>query len=73
MKGEIMSEAMEQEASAGRRGRADRGGGAAARRAARSGGGPSPQLTYIKRKIKVYEVLDEEGLALIEKNADTVL
>ena len=48
-------------------------GGAAARRAARSGGGPGTQLTYIKRKINVYEVLDEEGLALIENNADTVL
>jgi len=63
----------EPETSGGRRGRADRGGGAAARRAARAGGGPGSQLTYIKRKIAVYEVLDEEGLALIEKNADTVL
>ncbi|EFG9941275.1 trimethylamine methyltransferase, partial [Escherichia coli] len=61
------------EAGAGRRGRADRGGGAAARRAARSGGGPGAQLTYIKREIPLYEVLNEEGLALIEKNADTVL
>ena len=34
---------------------------------------PASQLTYIKRAIKVYEVLDEEGLALIENNADTVL
>lgn len=65
--------AAETEATGGRRGRADRGGGAAARRAARSGGGPGTQLTYIRRKINVYEVLDEEGLALIEKNADTVL
>ncbi|MBZ0161593.1 MAG: trimethylamine methyltransferase family protein [Notoacmeibacter sp.] len=56
-----------------RRSRAERGGGAAARRAARSGGGPGQGLTYIKRKINVFEVLDEEGLALIEKNADTVL
>src|SRR3990170_2062245 len=62
----------EQEASNARRGRAA-SGGAAARRAARSGGGPGTQLTYIKRKINVYEVLDEEGLALIEANADTVL
>ncbi|TJX58594.1 MAG: trimethylamine methyltransferase, partial [Mesorhizobium sp.] len=38
-----------------------------------SGGGPGTQLTYIKRKINVYEVLNEEGLALIEKNTDTVL
>ena len=65
--------AVEAEAAGGRRGRADRGGGAAARRAARTGGGPGTQLTYIKRKIPLYEVLDEEGLALIEKNADTVL
>jgi trimethylamine--corrinoid protein Co-methyltransferase len=64
---------VEQEAGTGRRGRADRGGGAAARRAARGGSGPGIQLTYIKRKIPLYEVLDEEGLALIEKNADTVL
>src|SRR3990170_8997593 len=61
-----------QEASSARRGRGA-SGGAAARRAARSGGGPGTQLTYIKRKINVFEVLDEEGLALIEKNTDTVL
>ena len=61
-----------QEASNARRGRGA-SGGAAARRAARSGSGPGVQQTYINRKIKVYEVLDEEGLALIEKNADTVL
>src|SRR5690349_13777740 len=65
--------AVEQEQAGGKRGRADRGGGAAARRAARSGGGPGTQLTYIRRKINVYEVLNEEGLALIEKNTDTVL
>nr|WP_087587074.1 trimethylamine methyltransferase family protein [Nitratireductor soli] len=53
-------------------GRGERGG-AAARRATRSGGGPGEQLTYIRRAIKPYEVLDEEGLALIEANADTVL
>ena len=49
----------EPEAAGGRRSRADRAsGGAAARRAARSGGGPGIQQTYIKRAIKVYEVLD---------------
>ncbi|RVD52332.1 trimethylamine methyltransferase, partial [Mesorhizobium sp. M8A.F.Ca.ET.023.02.2.1] len=64
--------AVDQEASNARRGRGA-SGGAAARRAARSGGGPGTQLTYIKRKINVYEVLNEEGLALIEKNTDTVL
>ncbi|MCB8829793.1 trimethylamine methyltransferase family protein, partial [Escherichia coli] len=55
-----------------RRGRGA-GAGAAARRAARSGGGPGKSLTFITRKIREYEVLDEEGLALIEANADTVL
>jgi trimethylamine--corrinoid protein Co-methyltransferase len=70
----IMSEhaPVDQEASNARRGRGA-SGGAAARRAARSGGGPSPQLTYIKRKIPLYEVLGEEGISLIEANADTVL
>ena len=48
------------------------GGGAEARRAARSGG-PVRQLTYIKRNIPLYEVLSEEGLSLIEANAETVL
>ncbi len=48
------------------------GGGAEARRAARSGV-PARQLTYIKRNIPLYEVLTEEGLSLIEANAETVL
>ncbi|MCO5069686.1 MAG: trimethylamine methyltransferase family protein [Rhizobiaceae bacterium] len=64
---------VEAEPAGGRRSRGDRGGGAAARRAARTGGGPGQSLTYIRRRISVYNVLDEEGLALIEKNADTVL
>ena len=49
-----------------------RGGGAEARRAARSGA-QTPQLPYITRKIPIYEVLSDEGLELIEHNADTVL
>ena len=52
---------VEPESGGARRSRGDRGGGAAARRAARGGAGPGLQLTYIKRKIGVYEVLDEEG------------
>lgn len=61
-------------AEGGRSRRAARGGGgAAARRAARSGGGPGTQLTYIRRTLKPFEVLDDEGLAIIEANADTVL
>lgn len=55
-----------EQAGSGRRGRS-------ARRAARGGGGPGVQLPYVTRKIATYEVLDEEGLALIESNADTVL
>ena len=47
-------------------------GGRSARQAARSA-----QVTrgvpYITRNVPVYEVLDEEGLALIEKNAGTIL
>jgi trimethylamine--corrinoid protein Co-methyltransferase len=30
-------------------------------------------MPYITRRIGVYEVLDEEGLALIERNADIIL
>ena len=41
-------------------------GGAAARRAARSGGGPGRSSPTSSARSSVYEVLDEEGLALIE-------
>jgi trimethylamine--corrinoid protein Co-methyltransferase len=58
------------QAGEGRRGR--RSGGAEARRARRQGGGPV-QLPYIRRKLAKYEVLDEEGLTLIEANADLIL
>jgi trimethylamine--corrinoid protein Co-methyltransferase len=58
------------QAGEGRRGR--RSGGAEARRARRQGGGPV-RLPYIRRKLAQYEVLDEEGLALIEANADLIL
>ena len=53
-----------------RRGRES--GGREARRAAR-GGGKTEQLRFIQRKIPVYEILSEEGLALCEANAETVL
>jgi len=49
-----------------------RGGAREARRAARA----HPQgatLPYITRKVPVYEPLGEEGLALIEHNAETIL
>lgn len=62
---------MNEQSSKSRRSRRS-SGGAAARRAQRSSGGVS-QLSYIKRNIPLYEVLGEEGLALIENNADKVL
>ena len=48
------------------------GGGAEGRRLARRGGGIQA-FSYIKRNIPLYEVLNEEGLSLIENNCDTVL
>jgi len=59
------------EGAGARRGRRG-GGGAAARRAARQGGGIT-QLRHITRRIPTYEPLDEDGLALIEDNAETIL
>ena len=56
---------------AGRRGRRS-GGGAEGRRAARSTGTLRQQM-HIARNIPLYEVYREEGLALIEANAETVL
>ena len=52
------------------RGRA-RGGARAARRAARAEAPPA--LPYITRRVPVYDVLGEEGLSLIEENAETIL
>jgi len=53
-----------------RRGR--RGGGREAKRAARAAN-VADSAPFIERKIPYYEVLDEQGLELIEKNADTIL
>jgi trimethylamine---corrinoid protein Co-methyltransferase len=55
------------------RARGERGGGAQARRALRGGGGPSVSMPFIQRNINVYEVLNEEALALVEANADIIL
>ena len=52
----------------GRRGR----GGREGRRAEAATAAP-PKAPYITRKIPFFEVLDEEGLQLIESNADTIL
>ena len=49
-----------------------RGAGRAAKRAHRMAA-TAASVPYITRKIPIYEVLNEEGLALIERNADTVL
>ena len=49
------------------------GGGSGARRAVRDTGLPPPAAPVIRRAIPCYEVLDEEALALIEHNAETVL
>ena len=48
-----------------------RGGARAARRAARAE--PTPAVPYVTRKVPVYDVLGEEGLSLIEENAETIL
>ncbi|WP_324732756.1 trimethylamine methyltransferase family protein [Pseudomonas paeninsulae] len=49
-----------------------RSGGSDARRASRAEG-QAAQPAYITRNIPYYEVLGEEGLAIIEANADTIL
>ena len=51
--------------------RGKRRGGRAGRRAGEQSAVAS--VPYITRNIPYYEVLDEEGLSLIEKNADTIL
>jgi trimethylamine--corrinoid protein Co-methyltransferase len=48
------------------------GGGREAKRAARASRS-SQAAPYITRKIPYYEVLDDEGLGIIERNADTIL
>jgi trimethylamine--corrinoid protein Co-methyltransferase len=59
----------EQQATPGRRARAS---GRDAKRAARAARAAA-SVAYITRAIPCYEVLGEEGLALIERNADTIL
>jgi trimethylamine--corrinoid protein Co-methyltransferase len=68
-----MTELTEQKEESGARRSRGESRGAAARRASRTGGGAGPSLPYITRKIREYEVLDEEGLSLIEANADLIL
>ncbi len=54
----------------GRRGRG--GGGAAARRAERSGG-KVEKLPFIRRKIAEFDILDDEAIEIIERNADILM
>ncbi len=58
------------EPSRGSRGRRGRGGREDRRAAANES---VPSKPYITRKVPRFEVLDEEGLVLIENNADTIL
>src|SRR5258708_7413210 len=53
-------------------GHARRPSGRDAKRASRAARAAS-SIPYITRKIPYYEVLTEEGLALMEHNADTIL
>lgn len=43
------------------------------RRKAEKETAPAPRIPYINRKITTYDILSEEGLSLIERNADTIL
>ncbi|MCG8448859.1 MAG: trimethylamine methyltransferase family protein, partial [Pirellulales bacterium] len=49
-----------------------RSGGRAQRRQDRQGT-PPPRLPYIQRQVGTYNLLGEEGLSLIEANAETIL
>ncbi|NQZ31882.1 MAG: trimethylamine methyltransferase family protein [Oceanospirillaceae bacterium] len=53
--------------------RARRGRGGRAGRQAKEAANVDPIIPYLTRNIPYYEVLDEDGLVLIEKNADTIL
>ncbi|MES9903009.1 MAG: trimethylamine methyltransferase family protein [Sedimenticola sp.] len=52
--------------------RTRRGGGRAARRE-ESNAPAAPTAPYITRQVPCFEILNEEGLELIERNADTIL
>ena len=61
---------MSDQAPEGRRGR--QGGGRAARQAARLHA-VAEKIPFITRTLQPFEVLNEEGLSLVEHNADTIL
>jgi len=55
------------------RGRTGRSGGGRAAKQAERSAPVTKGVPYITRKVPVYEVLDEDGLSLIENNAETIL
>ncbi len=59
-------------AKRGRSAKRTRSGGRAQRRRDRQGAAP-PRLPYIQRQVGTYRLLDDEGLSLIEANAETIL
>ena len=61
---------MSDQAPEGRRGR--QGGGRAARQAARLHA-VAEKIPFITRTLQPFEVLNEEGLSLVEHNADAIL
>ncbi len=68
----VVSEEPAAEGAGARRKR--RGGrGPQGRRAQRLAGGMAKPLGYLRRKINPFEILDEETLELIERNAETIL
>ena len=67
-----MTEDADQAGRGGRRARGDRGG-SGARRAQRSTRFSTTPLPYIQRRIATFDVLSEEGLEIIENNAETIM
>jgi len=50
-----------------------RGGGRKARAALRSGGADTKIQSFLTRQLEPFEIVSEEGLQLIERNADILL
>lgn len=60
-----------EDAAGERRGR--RGGGRAARRSQRASSGVGSAPAFLTRRLRPYELVSDEGLELLEHNADTIL
>ena len=67
-----MTDDVEQAGRGARRGRGERGG-SGARRATRTTRFSTVPLPYIQRRIGTFDVLSEEGLEIIENNAETIM